>query len=60
MSKKGKEKNTKNKAKHSKRMARKENKKRAEKIAHAARIKALLKKHQAMKKSAEEKKDRNE
>jgi|SaaInl0LU_22_DNA_1037365.scaffolds.fasta_scaffold150783_1 hypothetical protein len=55
MSKKGKEKNTKNKAKHSKLMARKLNKKRAEKTAHTTRIKALLKKHHAQQKPQEEK-----
>ena len=55
MPKKVKEKNTKNKAKHSKLMARKLNKKRAEKTAHAARIKALLKKHHAQQKTLEEK-----
>jgi hypothetical protein len=58
MSKKGKEKNTKNKAKHSKLMARKENKKRAEKKAHETRVKALLKKHHAQQKMREEENDR--
>lgn len=57
MSKKGKEKNTKNKAKHSKLMARKANKKRAEKIAHEARIKALVKRHHAQQKKRDEKKE---
>ena len=42
MGKKGKEKNTKNKSKHSKLMARKKNKLRAEKEKRAMRLKAIL------------------
>ena len=45
MPKKGKEKNTKNKAKHTKLMNRKLNKLREEKIQHQLRLKALVKKH---------------
>lgn len=44
MPKKGKEKNTKNKAKHTKLMNRKLNKKRDEKIQHQLRLKELVKK----------------
>jgi hypothetical protein len=44
MAKKGKEKNTKNKAKHSKLMTRKKEKLRKEKEANAARLKAIVKK----------------
>lgn len=51
MPKKGKEKNTKNKAKHTKLMNRKLNKIRDEKIAHQQRIKALVKKHNEQKQS---------
>jgi hypothetical protein len=49
MSKKGKEKNTKNKAKHTKLMNRKLNKLRDEKIQHQLRLKELVKKHHAQK-----------
>jgi hypothetical protein len=49
MSKKGKEKNTKNKAKHTKLMTRKLNKLRDEKIAHQHRLKELVKKHNEQK-----------
>ena len=45
MPKKGKEKNTKNKAKHTKLMNRKLNKLRDEKIEHQQRLNALVKKH---------------
>lgn len=45
MAKKGKEKNTKNKAKHTKLMNRKLNKQRIEKISRAQRLKELVKKH---------------
>ncbi|WP_193316048.1 hypothetical protein [Flavicella marina] len=45
MPKKGKEKNTKNKAKHTKLMNRKLNKKREEKLARQQRLKELVKKH---------------
>lgn len=44
MAKKGQEKNTKNKAKHSKLLARKKNKLKAEKETRAARLKAIVKK----------------
>ncbi|GAA4278591.1 hypothetical protein [Aquimarina mytili] len=44
MAKKGKEKNTQNKAKHAKLMNRKKNKIRKEKEARAARLKALVQK----------------
>ncbi len=44
MAKKGKEKNTQNKAKHTKLMNRKKNKIRKEKEARAARLKALVQK----------------
>ena len=46
MAKKGKEKNTKNKAKHSKLMDRKKNKIRSEKELHKERLKAIVKKSQ--------------
>ncbi|MFB9052410.1 hypothetical protein ACFFVB_04895 [Formosa undariae] len=46
MAKKGKEKNTKNKAKHSKLMDRKKNKLRTEKELHKERLKAIVKKSQ--------------
>lgn len=46
MPKKGKEKNTKNKAKHTKLMNRKLNKIREEKLQHKLRLKELVKKHQ--------------
>jgi len=42
MAKKGREKNTKNKAKHSKLMARKKNKLAQEKVLHKERLKALV------------------
>ncbi len=45
MAKKGQAKNTKNKAKHSKLMAQKKNKLRAEKELHAKRLKSILQKH---------------
>ena len=45
MAKKGSAKNTKNKAKHSKLMAQKKNKLRAEKEIHARRIKSILQQH---------------
>ncbi len=45
MPKKGKEKNTKNKAKHTKLMNRKLNKLRDEKMQHKLRLKALVQKH---------------
>ena len=55
MGKKGKEKNTKNKAKHSKLMARKKNKLREDKKQHELRLKALVRKHQEqLKKQAED------
>ncbi len=44
MAKKGSEKNTKNKKKHTKLMDRKKNKLRKEKEAHKARLKAIIKK----------------
>ena len=44
MAKKGSEKNTKNKKKHSKLMARKKNKLRKEEDAHKARLKAIIEK----------------
>lgn len=53
MPKKGKEKNTKNKAKHTKLMNRKLNKLRDEKIAHQYRLKELVKKHNEQKKEEE-------
>lgn len=53
MPKKGKEKNTKNKAKHTKLMNRKLNKIREEKLQHQLRIKALVKKHNEQKKQEE-------
>ena len=46
MPKQGKEKNTKNKAKHTKLMNRKLNKIRDEKLAHQLRLKAIVKKAQ--------------
>jgi hypothetical protein len=54
MSKKGKAKNTKNKAKHSKLMAQKNNKLKKDKIAHKERIKELVKNLHEQKKKAEE------
>jgi len=45
MAKKGREKNTKNKAKHSKLMARKKNKLVQEKALHKERLKAIVAKH---------------
>lgn len=53
MAKKGKEKNTKNKGKHTKLMNRKLNKLRDEKIQHQLRIKALVKKHNEQKNKEE-------
>lgn len=44
MAKTGREKNTKNKAKHSKLMDRKKNKKKAEEILRKERLKAIIKK----------------
>lgn len=44
MAKKGKEKNTKNKAKHSKLLARKKNKQKAQKEERVARLKEITKK----------------
>lgn len=44
MAKKGREKNTKNKAKHSKLMARKKNKLKTEKETRQAKLKAIIKK----------------
>lgn len=44
MAKIGREKNTKNKAKHSKLMARKKNKKKAEKVLRKERLKAIVQK----------------
>ena len=49
MAKKGKDKNTVNKAKHSKLMNQKKNKLRNEKIEHALRLKAIVKKSQEKK-----------
>lgn len=49
MPKKGKEKNTKNKAKHTKLMNRKLNKQRDEKIQHQLRLKELVRKHHEQK-----------
>lgn len=46
MAKKGREKNTKNKAKHSKLVARKKNKLKAEKETRKERLKAIVKKSQ--------------
>lgn len=46
MAKQGREKNTKNKAKHSKLMARKKNKLKSEKEARQAKLKAIIKKSQ--------------
>jgi hypothetical protein len=46
MAKTGREKNTKNKAKHSKLMSRKTNKKKAEKSLRKERLKAIIKKAQ--------------
>mgnify|MGYP001250210219 CR=1 FL=1 len=55
MGKKGKEKNTKNKAKHSKLMGRKKNKLREDKLQHELRLKDLVRKHQEqLKKQAED------
>jgi hypothetical protein len=51
--KKGKEKNTKNKAKHTKLMNRKLNKLRDEKIAHQHRLKELVNRHNEQKKIEE-------
>jgi len=45
MAKKGQEKNTKNKAKHSKLMARKKNKLAQKKALHKERLKAIVAKH---------------
>ena len=49
MAKKGKAKNTKNKAKHSKLMGRKINKLKAEKTTRAEKLKAIIKKSQEQK-----------
>lgn len=49
MAKKGKEKNTKNKAKHSKLMGRKINKLKEEKTTRAEKLKAIIKKSQEQK-----------
>ncbi|WP_194767743.1 hypothetical protein [Tamlana sp. I1] len=49
MAKTGREKNTKNKAKHSKLMDRKQNKKKAEEAARKARLKAIIQKVNAQK-----------
>lgn len=57
MPKKGKEKNTKNKAKHTKLMNRKLNKLRDEKIQHKLRLKELVKKHHEQKSKEEESKN---
>ncbi|QQY81143.1 hypothetical protein JJL45_09390 [Tamlana sp. s12] len=53
MAKTGREKNTKNKAKHSKLMARKENKKRAEATLRKERLKAIIQKANAQKDDGE-------
>ncbi len=53
MSKKGKEKNTKNKAKHTKLMSRKINKLRDEKLTRKERLKAIIKKAQEEKRKQE-------
>ncbi|MFC2110086.1 hypothetical protein ACFLRU_07370 [Bacteroidota bacterium] len=49
MPKNGKEKNTKNKSKHTKLITRKLNKQREEKIQHEFRLKELVRKHQEQK-----------
>lgn len=51
MAKTGREKNTKNKAKHSKLMSRKTNKKKAEESLRKERLKAIIKKAKEEKKS---------
>ncbi len=53
MSKKGKAKNTVNKAKHTKLMQQKKNKLREEKLQHKARLKAIIKKVNEQKNSEE-------
>lgn len=53
MAKTGREKNTKNKAKHSKLMARKENKKKAEAALRKQRLKAIIQKANAQKNEGE-------
>ncbi len=53
MSKKGKEKNTKNKAKHTKLMSRKINKLRDEKLTRKERLKEIIKKAQEEKRKQE-------
>lgn len=54
MAKKGRPKNTVNKAKHSKLMAQKKNRLTAKKIAHQDRIKAIIKKSQETQSSESE------
>ncbi len=51
MAKKGQEKNTKNKAKHSKLMARKKNKLAQKKLAHKERLKAIVAKQKQQEQS---------
>ncbi|WP_191963458.1 hypothetical protein [Pseudotamlana haliotis] len=53
MAKTGREKNTKNKAKHSKLMARKINKKKAEEANRKARLKAIIEKANAEKENGQ-------
>ena len=53
MPKKGKEKNTKNKSKHTKLMNRKLNKQREEKLTRQKRLKELVKKHNELKNESE-------
>lgn len=55
MAKKGQEKNTKNKAKHSKLMARKKNKIRRDKEANKEKLKEIIKRHQESLNSEKEK-----
>lgn len=54
MPKKGQEKNTKNKAKHSKLMARKKNKIRKDKEAHQDKLKEIMKRYQESLKKEQE------
>ena len=53
MAKTGREKNTKNKAKHSRLMDKKQNKKKAEETSRKARLKAIIQKANADKKNGE-------
>ena len=59
MGKTGKEKNTLNKAKHSKLMARKINKKKKEEALRKERLKAIVKKAQEVQKTSNKKADSN-